>query len=91
MSDEPTEQLRDHCADLQQRGAQRVVVRWIDEKRPVHHGDGMTVRQVTELTVKAVLDDELVEKTFDGISYRQVLPMLKSFDFELIDRSDNLT
>ena len=93
MIETSSEDVREYCEKLQQKDVDRVVVRWIDEKRPVHHqnDDGMTIRQVTELTLKTAVDGELVEQTFEGVSYRQAKPFLMACDFEVIDRTDNLT
>jgi hypothetical protein len=93
VTDESIEDVRAYCDELQQKGVERVVVRWIDEKRPVHHDedDGMTIEKVTELTLKSAHDGEVVERTFEGVAYQEVKPMLMACDFEVIERTDNLT
>ena len=93
MTGTKTEDVRDYCQQLQQKGAERVVVRWIDEKRPIHHDNdgGMTIDQVTELTLKTAIAGEIVERTFEGVPYREAKPILMACDFEVIDRTDNVT
>lgn len=90
--DEATlESLREFCRTVEEEGEGRVVVRWIDEKRPVHDDRGVAVETVTEATVKAALDGEVVSRTFEGISHRRLREEIEQFDFETLFRSDNLT
>jgi hypothetical protein len=86
-----TEELEQFCQRLESEGADRVVVRWIDETRPVEDDDGITVRQVTEATVKSAIDGELVEATFQGIPHRELRRHLEPYDFDVLYRTDNLT
>ena len=94
MTDEQKiDEVRDFCDELERRGAERVVLRWIDEKRPVHHDDdeGMTIRKVTRTTVKTVIDGAVVEQTFEDLPYNQVRIICAGYDFETIERNKNLT
>lgn len=85
------EDLEAFCADLESKGVERVVVRWIDERRPVHDEGGVTVEKVTEATLKTAVDGEVVTETFEEIPYEQLRAALAPFEFEVLYRSDNLT
>ncbi len=87
-----TEELESFCDQLEASGAERVVVRWIDEKRPVDDDDeGVTVRQVTEATLRSAIDGELVEATFEDIPHRELRQRLEPYDFDVLYRTDNVT
>jgi hypothetical protein len=102
------DELEAYADELQERGAQTVVVRWIDEKRPVavdpddpeaadavpddrptEGRSSFTVKKVTEVTLKAGIDGEVEERTFEGLPYREVRATLAPYDFETIYRSNN--
>lgn len=91
VDEETLESLREFCRTVEREGEGRVVVRWIDEKRPVHDDRGVAVEQVTEATVKAAVDGEVVTRTFEGVPYRRLREEIDSFGFETLFRSDNLT
>lgn len=83
--------LENFCADLESSGVERVVARWIDEKRPVHEEDEVAIRKVTEVTLKAAVDGEVVARTFEEIPYEKVRSVLAPYEFEVLYRNDNLT
>lgn len=88
--------LRDYAAHLESKDVDRVVIRWIDEVRPVEAteeegGEGFTVKEVVRVTLKAGIDGEMVEKTFEGLKYRQARSILAEYDFETLYRTDNVT
>jgi len=85
------DELESFCDDLREAGVERVVVRWIDENRPVHEEEGVTIRSVTEATLKAAVDGEIVSRTFEEIPYQQLRSALTPYEFEVLYRSDNLT
>lgn len=85
------EDLKSFCTELEESGVERVVVRWIDENRPVHDGDEVAIRSVTEATLKAGIDGEIVRRTFEEIPYEKLRSILSPYDFEILYRSDNLT
>lgn len=89
---EAFEQLRAFCERLDEDGADRVVVRWIDEQRPVQTDDGATkIESVQQLTLKGAVDGEVDACTVEHLPVRVAKGLLGSFDFEVIERNDNLT
>ena len=89
---ELADEFRSFCDQLEQKGAERVVIRWIDEKRPIQQeGEGVTVGQVTRVTLKTAVDGEMVERSFEGLDYHQARGILSDYPFTVLDRNDNLT
>lgn len=87
----PEDALETFCEDIDARGAERVVVRWIDEKRPVDEEEGVTVKQVRRATLKTAVDGEMIEETFEGLDYRTLKKVVEGWEFDVLFRSDNLT
>lgn len=85
------QQLETFCKDIERRGAERVVVRWIDETRPVDEDEGVTVKSVQRATLKTAIDGEMLEETFDGLDYRTLKRIVEGYEFDTLFRSDNLT
>ncbi len=89
---EAFKQLRAFCEELDANGADRVVVRWIDEQRPVQTDEGATkIESVQQLTLKGAVDGEVDACTVEHLPVQVAKGLLKSFDFEVIERNDNLT
>lgn len=91
---ESVERLQAWCRDVSERGADRVVVRWIDEVRPVadEEGEGVTVREVSRATLKAAPDgDDIVTETFEGIPHLRLRSVVDDFEFDVFYRNDNYT
>lgn len=92
MSDESIERLEAFLEELDEALVDRVVVRWIDETRPVEEGEsGYTVRPVSRATLTARVDDEVVRRTFDEIGYDDLRRLVDRYPFETLYRSDNVT
>jgi len=85
------QQLEAFCKDIERQGAERVVVRWIDETRPVDEDQGVTVTSVQRATLKTAIDGEMLEETFEGLDYRSLKQIIEGYDFAALFRSDNLT
>jgi len=85
------DELQKFCDRLEEACDGRVVVRWIDEQRPVHEDDEVAIREVTEATLKTAIDGEIVTRTFEHIPYAELKSTLAPYDFEVLYRSDNLT
>lgn len=85
------DELESFCDELEDSEADRVVVRWIDEQRPVQEEGGVTIRSVTEVTIKGAVDGEVVSKTYEEVPYAEIKALLAPYDFEVLYRSDNLT
>lgn len=78
--------------ELDQAGVERLVVRWIDETRPIPEDEsGYTVGRVTRATLTARKDDGVVQKTVEGIGYEELRQTVARYPFETLFRSDNLT
>jgi hypothetical protein len=90
--EEAFETLRSFCRRLEEAGAERVVLRWIDEKRPVKTEEGgMSIESVQQLTVKGAIGDEVTSCTVEHVPKQVAEGLLRRFDFEIIERNDNLT
>jgi len=83
--------LENFCADLEAEGVDRVVARWIDEKRPVDENDEVAIRKVTEVTLKAAINGAVTTRTFEDIPFEKVRSVLAPYEFEVLYRNDNLT
>ena len=91
MSD-PVDELRAYLDQLQESGADKLVVRWIDETRPVQDGDtGYTVEPVRRAVLTTSIDGEALRQTVEGIGYQKLRATIDPFPFETLYRSDNVT
>lgn len=89
---EPLEELEVFLDELDAARVERVVVRWVDETRPIAEGDsGVTVGRVTSVTVTAAVDGEVARRSFEGIGHDELRRLVDSYPFEVLYRSDNLT
>ena len=73
-------------------GSERMIVRWVDESRPVpaEEGSGFAVRRVTRVTITAKLDGEAVQETFEGVTRPQVAVAVGTRPLDVHYISDNL-
>ncbi len=91
MSEE-IDKLESFLDELDAAGVERLVVRWIDETRPVPENEsGYTVGRVTRVTFTAQRDGEVVRQTFEGVGYDELRQMVARYPFETLYRSDNVT
>ncbi|MFB6263514.1 MAG: hypothetical protein ABEL76_07805 [Bradymonadaceae bacterium] len=90
---DPLERLQEDCDQLEDAGVDTVVARWVDEVRPVdgEDEDGVTVKEVTEVTLKAAPDGEVVAETYPDVTYAELKGELESRAFEVVYRAENIT
>jgi hypothetical protein len=89
---EALERLEDFLEELLDEGAERLVVRWVDETRPVPEDEsGFTVKRVIRATLTARMGDEVVQRDFDDIAYKELRQTVAMYPFQTLYRSDNLT
>ncbi|MFW5966829.1 MAG: hypothetical protein ACOCV2_04885 [Persicimonas sp.] len=92
MTSDPIARLTDFLDRLDEAGCEKVVVRWVDETRPVEHDEsGYTVRRVARATLTAAIDEEVERETFEEIAYEELRELLARYPFETMFRSDNVT
>ena len=86
------DELRDYLDRLREHGVERLVVRWIDETRPVEEGEsGYTVRPVRRAVLTAKIDGEAEQRQFEGIEYEELRTTIDPYPFETLYRTDNVT
>ena len=91
MSD-AVDDLRAYLDRLHDHGVERLVVRWIDETRPVEQGEsGYTVEPVRRAVLTAQVEGEAEQRTFEGIEYEELRTIVDPYPFETLYRTDNVT
>lgn len=101
MSAETSEQLekvRIFLDELDAHETEQLVVRWVDETRPMAASDGgrdeqsgYTVGRVARVTFTAKRGDEVVQETFEDVGYDELKKLVAQYPFETLYRSDNVT
>jgi hypothetical protein len=84
---------RSELADLLDRVAAsdrpRVVVRWIDEQRPLPEEEGgFTITRVTQITVTTSIDGEAIRETFE-VDRETAAAEIAARGIEVLWRNDN--
>jgi hypothetical protein len=89
---EPLDRVKKLLDQLDDAGAERLIVRWIDETRAVpEHDSGYTVKRVAEVTLTAKLGDEVIQETFEDVGYDELRDVVAMYPFQTLYRSDNVT
>lgn len=67
----------------------RVVVRWVDEQRPIPEQEaGITIKRVTNVTVTTSIDGEAVRREFD-VDRETAAAEIAARGIEVLWRNDN--
>ena len=86
-----TDALKDYLDRLEDAGVDRLVVRWVDESRPVMRGEsGVEVTHVKRATFTAKVDGEAEQTAFEGIAFDELKLLVDTYPFEVLYRSDNV-
>jgi hypothetical protein len=84
---------RKELAELLDRVAEserpRVVVRWVDEQRPLpEDGGGITIRRVTEIIVTTSIDGDAIRESFE-VDRETAAAEIAARGIEVLWRNDN--
>ena len=86
-----TDELKTHLDRLEDHGVERLVVRWIDESRPIMRGEsGVEVAHVQRAILTARVDGEADRTEFEGIPYDDLKLTIDTYPFDVLYRSDNV-
>jgi hypothetical protein len=86
-----TDELTAYLDRLEDAGVERLVVRWIDESRPILHGEsGVEVAHVKRATFTAKVDGEAEQTEIEGVPYDELKRVVDTYPFEVLYRSDNV-
>jgi hypothetical protein len=83
--------LKAYLDRLQDEGVDRLVVRWVDESRPIMHGEsGVEVAHVQKATFTAKVGGEAEQTEFEGLAYDEMKRIVDTYPFQTLFRSDNV-
>lgn len=86
-----TDELKAYLDRLEDEGVDRLVVRWIDESRPIVHGEsGVEVAHVMRATFTAKVGGDAEQTEIDGVPFDELKRIVDTYPFETLYRSDNV-
>lgn len=86
-----TDRLCAYLDRLVELGVTRLVVRWIDESRPIMRGEsGVEVAHVKRSVLTAGVGGTAEQTIFEGLSFDEIRRVVDSYPFQVLYRSDNV-
>ena len=87
----PIDTIEAFLNEVEKEFGARLVVRWIDEVRPVENSTGgYTVTNVQRLTLTGRINGEVRRQTFEDCGREEFSQLARGRNIELIMRSDNV-
>lgn len=85
------DELKTYLDRLEDEGVDRLVVRWIDESRPIMKGEsGVEVAHVKRAIFTAKVGGEAEQTELEGLAYDELKRIVDTYPFQTLYRSDNV-